>query len=127
MSVATPEPSMPSRLSRRPAVSMIRRRVTSLCSFPYRTTPCAPSEVLPRLAFDASTTILGILHHRDDDLARLRPSLLDMGDRLERPVEREGPVDDRAQFPLVVQGAELTQLGTVGLHEEELVAHASGP
>src|SRR5688572_31365071 len=39
MSVAIPEPSMPSRLNRRPAVSMIRRFVACLCSLPYRTTP----------------------------------------------------------------------------------------
>src|SRR3954452_11991981 len=37
MIVATPEPSMPSRLSRRPAVSMIRCLVSCLCSFAYRT------------------------------------------------------------------------------------------
>src|SRR5712671_1899667 len=36
MSVAIPEPSMPSCLSRRPAASMIRRLVACFCSFPYR-------------------------------------------------------------------------------------------
>src|SRR5690348_3146132 len=36
MSVAIPEPSMPSCLSRRPAASMIRRRVACFCSLPYR-------------------------------------------------------------------------------------------
>src|SRR6266487_3192382 len=36
MSVAMPEPSMPSRLSRRPATSMIRRRVAGFCCLPYR-------------------------------------------------------------------------------------------
>src|SRR3954464_15745212 len=43
MRVETPEPSIPSCLNRRPAVSMIRRRVSDLCSLPYRTTPHAPS------------------------------------------------------------------------------------
>jgi hypothetical protein len=37
MSVATPEPSMPLRLSRRPAVVMLRCRVSCLRSFVYRT------------------------------------------------------------------------------------------
>ncbi|MFD9389878.1 CGNR zinc finger domain-containing protein [Streptomyces sp. NPDC060000] len=45
MSVETPEPSIPSCLNRRPAVSMIRRLVSDLCSFPYRTTAHAPSPV----------------------------------------------------------------------------------
>jgi hypothetical protein len=38
MRVAIPEPSMPSRLNLRPAVWMIRRLVSCLRSFPYRTT-----------------------------------------------------------------------------------------
>src|SRR5438067_4228988 len=33
-----PDPSIPSSLNRRPAVSTIRRRVASLCSLPYRAT-----------------------------------------------------------------------------------------
>src|ERR1044072_3148069 len=43
MSVETPEPSIPSCLNRRPALSILRRLVCNLCSFPYRTTAHAPS------------------------------------------------------------------------------------
>src|SRR5690349_14995504 len=121
MSVATPEPSMPSRLSRRPAVSMIRRLVSSLCSFAYRTTSHAP---YPRCEYDHTLKLSG--HDDDNDLARLRAPLLDVGHRLECFGERERPVDDRAQLPLVVEGTEVAQLGAVGLHEEELVPHAQG-
>src|SRR5205085_2400155 len=60
-------------------------------------------------------------HHRDHDLAGLGTALLDVRHRLERLVEREGAVDDRAELPAVVEGAEFAQLGAVGLHEEELV------
>src|SRR5512132_4023010 len=49
MSVAMPEPSMPSRLNRRPAASTIRRRLASLCSLPYRAT--APPRVERHIAF----------------------------------------------------------------------------
>src|SRR6266536_1063835 len=55
MSVATPEPSMPSRLSRRPPVAMIRCLVSCLCSFAYRTmcssiaaAACAPDTAVAK-------------------------------------------------------------------------------
>jgi hypothetical protein len=59
---------------------------------------------------------------RDDDLA-VGAALLDVGQRLEGLVKWEGRVDDRAEVAGVVEGGQLTQLGAVGLHEQERVAH----
>src|ERR687898_2413453 len=60
---------------------------------------------------------------RDDDLA-VGAALLDVRQRLEGLVERERLVDERAEVAGVVEGGQLAQLGTVGLHEQERVAHA---
>src|SRR4051794_21158243 len=80
---------------------------------------CYPPCRRPRFCGGASV-------ERDDDLAG-GAALLDVGQRLEGLVEREGPVDDRAEVAGVVERAQLTQLGAVGLHEQEQVAHASLP
>src|SRR3954467_5194161 len=80
---------------------------------------CYPPCRRPRLCGGASV-------ERDDDLAG-GAALLDVGQRLEGLVEREGPGDDRAEVAGVVEHAQLTQLGSVGLHEQERVAHASLP
>src|SRR5215211_6895469 len=63
---------------------------------------------------------------RDDDLA-VGAALLDVRQRLEGLVERERLVDDRAEVAGVVEGGQLAQLGAVGLHEQERVAHAQLP
>src|SRR6266480_3253448 len=47
---------------------------------------------------------------RHDDLAGLGVPLLDACHRLNGLIEREGPVDDGAEVPAVVQSAEVTQL-----------------
>jgi hypothetical protein len=60
---------------------------------------------------------------RDDNLA-VGTALLDVRQGLEGLVERERLVDDRAQVAGVVEGGQLAQLGAVGLHEQERVAHA---
>jgi hypothetical protein len=54
----------------------------------------------------------------DDDLA-VGAALLDVGQRVEGLVKWEGLVDDRAEVAGVVEGGQLAQLGTVGLHEQE--------
>ena len=59
---------------------------------------------------------------RDDDLA-VGAALLDVGQRLEGLVKWEGLVDDRAEVAGVVEGGQFAQLGAVGLHEQERVAH----
>src|SRR4051812_47339841 len=60
---------------------------------------------------------------RDDDLA-VGAALLDVRQRFAGLVERERPVDDGAEVAGVVEGSELAQLGAVGLHPQERVAHA---
>jgi len=60
---------------------------------------------------------------RDDDLA-IGAALLDVRQRLERLVKRKRLVDDGAELAGVVEGGEFAQLGAVGLHEQEGVAHA---
>ena len=60
---------------------------------------------------------------RDDDLA-VRAALLDVRQRREGLVERERLVDDRAEVAGIVEGGQLAQLGAVGAHEQERVAHA---
>jgi hypothetical protein len=59
---------------------------------------------------------------RDNDLA-VGAALLDIGQRLEGLAKWEGRVDDRAEVSGVVKGGQLAQLGAVGLHEQERVAH----
>src|SRR3954453_2654793 len=63
---------------------------------------------------------------RDDDLAA-GAALLDVRQCLERLVEMERLVDERAEVAGVVEGAQLAQLRAVGLHEQERVAHAQLP
>jgi hypothetical protein len=58
----------------------------------------------------------------DDDLA-VGAALLGVCQRLEGLVKWEGLVDDRAEVAGVVEGGQLAQLGAVGLHEQERVAH----
>src|SRR5512133_1899215 len=62
----------------------------------------------------------------DDDLA-VGAALLDVGQRLEGLVKWERLVDDRVQVAGVVEGGQLAQLGAVGLHEQERVAHSELP
>jgi hypothetical protein len=58
----------------------------------------------------------------DDDLA-VAAALLNVGQRLEGLVKWECRVDDWAEVAGVVKGGQLAQLGAVGLHEQERVAH----
>ena len=58
----------------------------------------------------------------DDDLA-VGAALLDVGQRLKGLVKWERLVDDRAEVAGVLEGGQLAQLGAVGLHEQERVAH----
>jgi hypothetical protein len=57
---------------------------------------------------------------RDDDLALGAP-LVDVRDRLERCVEREDPVHDRAEVCVVDERGELSQLRPAGPHEQKRV------
>src|SRR5829696_2017589 len=63
---------------------------------------------------------------RDDDLA-VGAALLDVGQRLEGLVKWERFVDDRAEVAGVVERGQFAQLGAVGLHEQERVAHTELP
>ena len=58
----------------------------------------------------------------DDDLA-VAAALLNVGQRLEGLVKWECRVDDWVEVAGVVEGGQLAQLGAVGLHEQERVAH----
>jgi hypothetical protein len=71
---------------------------------------------------DRRRTRLTVSVERDDDLA-VGAALLDVRQRLESLVEGERLVDDRAEVAGVIEGGQLAQLGTVGLHEQERVAH----
>ena len=62
---------MPSRLSRRPAASMIRRRVACLCSLPYRAMRCLHSP--EDIACLRPTTLL--LYYDHNSIARRPPQM----------------------------------------------------
>jgi hypothetical protein len=65
----------------------------------------APPTTVPGGGSVAGTVSVGVGRHRDHDLAGLGTALLDVCHCLERLVEREGAVDDRAELPAVVEGA----------------------
>src|SRR4051812_17893678 len=96
MSVATPEPSMPSRLKRRLAVSMIRCLVASLCSFPYRTLADAGFTVVgtnrdtSRTAPDNGVTYLDLDVTSDESVANVVERVLERFGRLDVLVNNAG-------------------------------------
>jgi hypothetical protein len=77
-----------------------------------------PAEALEAVGRQAALSV-----ERDDDLA-VGAALLYVRQRLEGLVERERPVDERAEVAGVVEGGKLAQLPAVGLHEQERVGQA---
>jgi hypothetical protein len=112
----------PRRLPSRDRSTLVAGRRLSWCSSRQAAATAAPfASAIGPIAGVGRQAALSV--ERDDDLA-VGAALLDVRQRLERLVERERLVDERAQLAGVVEGGQLAQLGAVGLHEQERVAHS---